>query len=120
MKRIMLTSTGHTDINADQQIWFCRHGRCQLCGQVKLSTRYDLAFTRLFGRKIPELLMVPLRQSILSGSTGALCTDSEAGSRSIVFGLDKWQPLAVLALTLGIPLKWVLLGFSSCCGYAVH
>lgn len=44
--------------------------------------------------------MVPLRQSILSGSTGALCTDSEAGSRSAVFGLDKWQPLAVLALTL--------------------
>src|SRR5436305_13909895 len=38
----------------------------------------------LFGPKIPELLMVPLRQSIVSGSTGALCTDSKAGSRSTV------------------------------------
>jgi hypothetical protein len=47
--------------------------------------------------------MVPLRQSILSGPTGALCTDSEAGSKSAVFGLDKWQPLALLALTLEFP-----------------
>src|SRR5436305_13598167 len=44
--KIMLTSTGHTDIDAYQQIWFCRHGRCQLCGRVKLSAPCDLAFAR--------------------------------------------------------------------------